>query len=505
MNFRKGILALAVAGLGLTGIASAQVTCTGGLASGSVATVAAEATTAVIPTLTISSCAGTPNTSSVSIAISTSAGVSNQVLSSPPVAGATDAMATFFGGTAVNGIVSGNSIVFTAPVSGAQTGSIVITGVRVNASSQPVGSTITASAAGTGGLIFNTGSFSNVAVAYTQHALSNPVVGGFTNTAICSLGTTPVPILEAQVSNGFFGAFDATATGKVYVQVTFGNLVAGVNYYVPATITNGLGITGMNLTNSTNATAAVAGGTIGSGDSQVANVYQLQLTGTTATAIYYVTGTTALSNESFIVPLFAVATSGATVGTSSAATVTAQLLGPGNGGYDGFAAPNPAPTPVAAVNNSSLPALNVNGTSVLGGPSPTGLGELTTCSTTLLFPYILNTGGYDTGIALTNASSAPGTTVAEAGTCSMTFYGNGSPSTNPYVTSSIAAGTVNTFTVSSVASGFQGYAIAVCQFQNAHGFAFITDGYGQPGRGLSQGYLALVTSANGLSITNASF
>jgi len=31
--------------------------------------------------------------------------------------------------------------------------------------------------------------------------------------------------------------------------------------------------------------------------------------------------------------------------------------------------------------------------------------------------------------------------------------------------------------------------IAVCNFQFGHGFAFITDGYGQPGRGLSQGYL----------------
>ena len=34
--------------------------------------------------------------------------------------------------------------------------------------------------------------------------------------------------------------------------------------------------------------------------------------------------------------------------------------------------------------------------------------------------------------------------------------------------------------------------IAQCRFQFAHGFAFITDGFGGPGRGLSQGYLALV-------------
>jgi hypothetical protein len=81
------------------------------------------------------------------------------------------------------------------------------------------------------------------------------------------------------------------------------------------------------------------------------------------------------------------------------------------------------------------------------------------------------------------------------------FYGSGAPSTNPYVTSSITAGTVGAFTVSGVASGFVGYAIATCNFQNAHGFAFITDGFGAPGRGLSQGYLAVVTSAAGSSVS----
>ena len=34
--------------------------------------------------------------------------------------------------------------------------------------------------------------------------------------------------------------------------------------------------------------------------------------------------------------------------------------------------------------------------------------------------------------------------------------------------------------------------IAQCRFQYAHGFAFVTDGFGGPGRGLSQGYLALI-------------
>jgi hypothetical protein len=34
--------------------------------------------------------------------------------------------------------------------------------------------------------------------------------------------------------------------------------------------------------------------------------------------------------------------------------------------------------------------------------------------------------------------------------------------------------------------------IAQCKFQYAHGFAFIKDGFGGPGQGLSEGYLALI-------------
>jgi hypothetical protein len=81
------------------------------------------------------------------------------------------------------------------------------------------------------------------------------------------------------------------------------------------------------------------------------------------------------------------------------------------------------------------------------------------------------------------------------------FYGTGAPATNPYISDNVAAGGIAAFTLSSQAPGFQGYAIATCGFQDAHGFAFITDGYGSVGRGLSQGYLAIVTSAAGVSVS----
>ena len=45
--------------------------------------------------------------------------------------------------------------------------------------------------------------------------------------------------------------------------------------------------------------------------------------------------------------------------------------------------------------------------------------------------------------------------------------------------------------LSKIAPEFQGYITASCEFRDAHGFAFITDGFGvvgvHPGAGLSRG------------------
>jgi hypothetical protein len=85
----------------------------------------------------------------------------------------------------------------------------------------------------------------------------------------------------------------------------------------------------------------------------------------------------------------------------------------------------------------------------------------------------------------------------------MNFYGNGAPSPANVMTASIPSGSVFTQVLSGVAAGFQGYIIAACTFQYAHGFAFITDGVGANG-GLSQGYLAgVIPDVNQLARTTA--
>jgi hypothetical protein len=509
MNFRKGIFALAVGSLGLTGIASAQVTCTTAAPTPSTAFVRGEGTTERVPDITISGCTPGAVPPTVTVSITTSAGITNLLATGSTTN--VDATANFFGGAApVQGVLTGGTLTFTVST-GANLGTtyasgIVISGVRVNASSVPLNTSITATAVGNQGLILTGAAAAATPVAYTQPSFTKPTVLGFKNQAICSAGSAVVPLLEAGISTGFAGSFapEGTATGE-YISVTFGNLSSGANYYVPVSITgagNALpaGLTAV-LVSSNSSTSPIAGGNIGPTGATVGGVAQVTATNGSASALYWVTGATAATNA-FIVPLYAVTTSGATAGINSAPTVSAMLTSPATG-YDQFsstqtALSGSASSSATALGGLAFPTITINGVN-WDAATNTGSGELTSCATTLLFPYILNAGGYDTGVALTNASA--GTSVSQDGTCSVQFFGSGAPSTNPYVTGSITAGNVGAFTVSGVASGFVGYAIATCNFQDAHGFAFITDGFGTPGRGLSQGYLAIVTSAAGSSVS----
>jgi hypothetical protein len=507
MNFRKGIFALAVAGLGLTGVASAQYTCTSAAATSGTAFVRVEGSTELVPSLTIGNCSVGATPTSATITITTSAGVTNANVPSQTY---TDATATFFGGTAVNGTLSGNTLTFTASGAGlgtaglsGGTGNIIITGVRVNAASVPVNTSITETATAGPNVILTAPAAAATPIAYTQPGFGKPVFQGFGNVAICSAGTGVVPIGQAAISSGYTGSFMPEGTGSdLFISVTFGNLASGANYYVPVTASAVMNVTSATLVSANNTTSPVTSVNIGPSSAQVTGVYQLTVNNGSATALYHLTGATTAGVEAFIVPLYAVVTSGATVGVTSSPTVTATFTGNGQAGqqYDQFSSTQNEQTASASSSATALSGLSWPTITIGSTNAATGGGELTSCATTLLFPYILNSGGYDTGIALTNASV--GTSVSQDGTCSMMFYGSGAPSTNPYVTSTIKAGTVGAFTVSSVASGFQGYAIATCNFQDAHGFAFITDGYGQAGRGLSQGYLAIVTSAAGTTVSS---
>ena len=127
------------------------------------------------------------------------------------------------------------------------------------------------------------------------------------------------------------------------------------------------------------------------------------------------------------------------------------------------------------------------------GGTPEDAMSIRRCTTTLLFPWVVNRSGFDTGIAISNTSADWLETDPQAGICTVHWHGYDSAGgTFPDTpSSSIDAGKQFVFLVSNEAPDFQGYVIVVCEFQFAHGFAYITDGFGGVTT-TAQGYLALI-------------
>ena len=108
-----------------------------------------------------------------------------------------------------------------------------------------------------------------------------------------------------------------------------------------------------------------------------------------------------------------------------------------------------------------------------------------------LFPFVTTQLGFDTGLAISATSSDPFGTSLQSGTCTLNWYGaafTGATPT-PVVTAGTTYTTLASTTLSNVAGGFSGYMIAVCRFQYAHGFAFVSD---LGARNVAMGYLALI-------------
>jgi hypothetical protein len=211
---------------------------------------------------------------------------------------------------------------------------------------------------------------------------------------------------------------------------------------------------------------------------------------------------------------------GSAITLTSAGSVTYEVRTQNGSGIDSFAIPvivtyayTPPSTPnvgtilasaTYAPTSAEVTALNPTfgiprfaDTSVL-----TPFVTISACQTDLLFTFLTNQAGFDTGFAIANTSTDPFGTSAQNGTCTLNWYGSGPAAGTATTTPSIASGQTYANLVSSAAAGYQGYMIAVCNFQFGHGFAFISDGYGQPGRGLSQGYLASVIPTPALQSAN---
>jgi hypothetical protein len=131
------------------------------------------------------------------------------------------------------------------------------------------------------------------------------------------------------------------------------------------------------------------------------------------------------------------------------------------------------------------------------------------CSCNILFPFVSNQQGFDTGVAISNTSVDPFGTTPQTGTVTLNYYSGGTPPPAQTTNATVPAGQQVLFTLSgggnfgiAATPGFQGYIIAQAQFQFCHAFAYISAQGALPtAPGASEGYLGIILDAPGLNRT----
>jgi len=317
---------------------------------------------------------------------------------------------------------------------------------------------------------------------------SNPALGsefvnnfetGYTGASGITVGSTNNVASAGTILQVVFANVPAQAT-SIYVPIT-----VAADQSLTATPTAGTGTLWLvaspsNLTVQTPASGSsvpqLPGGT-------GKNAFALTPSSGTATAYYlFVPGANSTGvQESFAIQNYVVQSANATTAATGAMTASVS-----------FAPIGTTPT---------IPSFVVGAST-----TPLTLSAFTGCTTSLLFPFITNQQGFDTGLAIANTSSDPfgkqGAT-AQNGTCALWFYGANAPAPNGVTTPSVTSGTVYSNVLSALAANFQGYMIAQCNFQYAHGFAFLADGLGT-GNGTTMGYLAgVIPDTNQVARTTA--
>jgi hypothetical protein len=403
---------------------------------------------------------------------------------------------------------------------------IRVTNVRVNANNVAAGQFVTGTALATFGLQNQ----SNLVLGAVQNSLSVGV-SSVTNFAQCnSTPTAGTPIATTltvkELVNTAFKAPAFTGTSNPPT----GNFAAG-QWYQNNVNTESQTILD-KITTSTSTSSAPNPGTfinqLGSsvtpGQADSATRFRVNFSNvpagvTVSVPVTVGSGSTiAQATSGGDVGPFSIASGSTVSSTASSFSVTYQVISQNAGAIDTFTIPvtvtytyTPPSTPnvgtilVSATyaptsaevttTNPSFGIPRFADTSAL-----TAIATVSACSTSLLFTFLTNQAGFDTGFEISNTSTDPFGTPAQNGTCTLNWYGTGPAAGTATTTPSVASGNYYANLVSTVAPGFQGYMIAVCNFQFGHGFAFISDGYGQPGKGLSQGYLASVIPTPGLQL-----
>ena len=108
--------------------------------------------------------------------------------------------------------------------------------------------------------------------------------------------------------------------------------------------------------------------------------------------------------------------------------------------------------------------------------SPRAVLSIDECTTTMVFPFVTNQLGYETGIVFSNTSG-------QSGRCDMTVIGDGVSRTRR--TEVIPSRSQKAFVLSSEFPGFQGQMEVECSFQNGDGYAYVLS----PAGDANSGYL----------------
>lgn len=396
-------------------------------------------------------------------------------------------------------------------------------------------------ALGSGGAAFNQCNTVNVAsgvaiLQYTENfgtafktrvAPTSATVGSGQRSAPGILQNIPGTIYNSE--SGFItGAFSSATVGGIItgnsflgladygtrLKAVFNNVQPGVRIFVSVTnlVNNTTNAnTATPAGNSTNSYAVlVSGEAVPDGDGTVpqllpgvglngtpstTGVFELQPVNGTATAVWEVINTNPTANETLN---FGVWTAfSANPGNNSPALGTSTV----NMSY--------APTPPVPFSSAAGSAASASLTIPRFADTSTArnIEVIQICQTLLLYPFVTNSNGFDTGISIANTSTDPIGTTVQSGTCRLTWYdgtgkfpATGINGTDTTKEAAVATGTVAVNLASALAPNFTGYMMALCNFQYAHGFAFISD---VGARNLAMGYLALVVNNGTIARPNA--
>jgi len=205
-------------------------------------------------------------------------------------------------------------------------------------------------------------------------------------------------------------------------------------------------------------------------------IWQVPITNGTGEADWEVIAANPLISQTYSFLYYAIATASPSTNSPAVGTGTVNLW------YS-----DTAPQAFTAATGTTAQNASVVIPRFVDSSTATNVLAVTICRTNLLYPYVTSQAGFDTGLAIANTSTDPFGTAAQAGPCNLFFYGANAPAS--VTTPSVASGTVYSNLATTLAPNFTGYVIALCNFQFAHGFAFISD---VGARNLAMGYLALI-------------